>query len=57
MSSPIYIPDKRLNKICEKCEIDCCIEASAQSKYMTLVPRPTCGCPFGVHNEKVRWVQ
>ena len=57
MSSPIYIPDKRKNKICAACEIDCSIDASSKSKYMTTVPRPKCGCPFGVHNEPVEWIQ
>lgn len=56
MSSPIYIPDKSLPQ-CKNCEIDCSIEASARTKYMNVVPRPTCSCPFGIHNEKVRWVQ
>ena len=56
MSSPIYIPDKT-NKVCASCEINCSILASARSKYMNPVPRPKCGCPFGVHNEVVGWVQ
>ena len=56
MSSPIYIPDKTLN-VCKTCEIDCSIEASARSKYMNPVPRPKCGCPFGVHEEPVEWIQ
>lgn len=56
MSSPIYIPDKKL-KECANCKIDCSIEASGRSKYMEPRPFPKCGCPFGVHDEKVRWIQ
>lgn len=58
MSSPIYIPDKKVLQ-CASCILDCAIEVNSAAKYSPMFkePRPTCSCPFGFHKKPINWIQ